>query len=30
MALHLVRRLVGEDRAKDVRRIIQYDPEPPV
>lgn len=30
MALHLVRRLVSEDRAKDVRRIIQYDPEPPV
>jgi transcriptional regulator GlxA family with amidase domain len=30
MALHLVRRLAGEDRARDVRRVIQYDPEPPV
>lgn len=30
MALHLVRRLAGEDRARQVRRGIQYDPEPPV
>jgi transcriptional regulator GlxA family with amidase domain len=30
MALHLVRRLVSEERARDVRRYIQYDPEPPV
>lgn len=30
MALHLVRRLAGEDRAKEVRHAIQYDPEPPV
>ena len=30
MALHLVRRLAGEDRAREVRRGIQYDPEPPV
>ena len=30
MALHLVRRLAGADRAKQVRRGIQYDPEPPV
>ncbi|MCC3278174.1 DJ-1/PfpI family protein [Arthrobacter sp. zg-Y40] len=30
MALHLVRRLAGEERAKQVRRGIQYDPEPPV
>jgi transcriptional regulator GlxA family with amidase domain len=30
MALHLVRRLVGEDRARQVRRAIQYDPAPPV
>ncbi len=30
MALHLVRRLAGEQRARDVRRGIQYDPEPPV
>ena len=30
MALHLVRRLVSADRAKQVRRYIQYDPEPPV
>ncbi|HUF31916.1 MAG TPA: DJ-1/PfpI family protein [Acidimicrobiales bacterium] len=30
MALHLVRRLAGEERAKEVRRFIQYDPEPPV
>jgi transcriptional regulator GlxA family with amidase domain len=30
MALHLVRRLVSADRAKEVRRYIQYDPEPPV
>jgi transcriptional regulator GlxA family with amidase domain len=30
MALHLVARLVGDDRAREVRRGIQYDPEPPV
>jgi transcriptional regulator GlxA family with amidase domain len=30
MALHLVRRLAGEDRAIEVKRGIQYDPEPPV
>ena len=30
MALHLVRRFAGEERAREVRRYIQYDPEPPV
>ena len=30
MALHLVVRLAGEDRAREVRRYIQYDPAPPV
>jgi transcriptional regulator GlxA family with amidase domain len=30
MALHLVARLNSEDRAREVRRYIQYDPEPPV
>ena len=30
MALHLVRRLAGLERARAVRRGIQYDPEPPV
>ena len=30
MALHLVARLVGTDRAREVRRDIQYDPCPPV
>lgn len=30
MALHLVRRLHGPERARQVRRAIQYDPEPPV
>jgi transcriptional regulator GlxA family with amidase domain len=30
MALHLVARLHSEERARDVRRYIQYDPEPPV
>jgi transcriptional regulator GlxA family with amidase domain len=30
MALHLVRRLHSEQRAREVRRYIQYDPEPPV
>ena len=30
MALHLVRRLAGERRAREVRRGIQYDPQPPV
>lgn len=30
MALHVVDRLAGVDRAREVRRYIQYDPEPPV
>lgn len=30
MALHLVDRLAGRERARAVRRGIQYDPEPPV
>ena len=30
MALHLVRRLHSEHRAREVRRYIQYDPHPPV
>jgi putative intracellular protease/amidase len=30
MALHLVRRLAGQETAKSVRRGIQYDPAPPV
>jgi hypothetical protein len=30
MALHLVARLAGDERAREVRRYIQYDPEPPV
>lgn len=30
MALHLVARLVSTERARQVRRGIQYDPEPPV
>jgi transcriptional regulator GlxA family with amidase domain len=30
MALHLVVRLAGEERAREVRRYIQYDPQPPV
>lgn len=30
MALYLVKRLHSEERAKDVRRYIQYDPEPPI
>lgn len=30
MALHLVRRLGSEERARQVRRDIQYDPDPPV
>ncbi len=30
MALHLVRRLGSEERAIQVRRHIQYDPQPPV
>jgi transcriptional regulator GlxA family with amidase domain len=30
MALHLVARLHSIDRARDVRRYIQYDPEPPI
>jgi transcriptional regulator GlxA family with amidase domain len=30
MALHLVARLAGDERAREVRRFIQYDPAPPV
>ena len=30
MALHLVARLASLDRARQVRRAIQYDPQPPV
>ncbi len=30
MALHLVSRLAGAERAREVRRGIQYDPAPPV
>lgn len=30
MALHLVARLHSDERAREVRRVIQYDPEPPV
>jgi transcriptional regulator GlxA family with amidase domain len=30
MALHLVARLHSRERAVEVRRYIQYDPEPPV
>jgi transcriptional regulator GlxA family with amidase domain len=30
MALHLVARLHSDQRAREVRRYIQYDPEPPV
>jgi transcriptional regulator GlxA family with amidase domain len=30
MALHLVARLQSVERAKEVRRYIQYDPEPPI
>ena len=30
MALHLVQRLAGTQRAREVRRAIQYDPAPPV
>jgi transcriptional regulator GlxA family with amidase domain len=30
MALHLVARLSSPERAREVRRAIQYDPEPPV
>jgi transcriptional regulator GlxA family with amidase domain len=30
MALHLVARLHSTERARQVRRYIQYDPEPPV
>jgi transcriptional regulator GlxA family with amidase domain len=30
MALHLVARLQSTERAREVRRYIQYDPEPPV
>ena len=29
MALHLVGRLAGPERAREVRRYIQYDPQPP-
>ena len=30
MALHLVARLNSTERAREVRRYIQYDPAPPV
>ena len=30
MALHLISRLHSEQRAREVRRVIQYDPAPPV
>ena len=30
MALHLVRRFSSTERARELRRFIQYDPEPPV
>ncbi|MDQ6616912.1 MAG: DJ-1/PfpI family protein [Actinomycetota bacterium] len=30
MALHLVARLHSVERARDIRRVIQYDPDPPV
>ena len=30
MALYVVVRLAGEERAREVRRYIQYDPQPPV
>jgi transcriptional regulator GlxA family with amidase domain len=30
MALHLVIRLAGADRAREVKRGIQYDPQPPI
>jgi transcriptional regulator GlxA family with amidase domain len=30
MALHLVARLAGPERARQVRRGIQYDPQPPI
>ena len=30
MALHLVARFAGVDRAREVRRYIQYDPMPPI
>jgi transcriptional regulator GlxA family with amidase domain len=30
VALHLVARLAGLDRAREVRRYVQYDPQPPV
>jgi transcriptional regulator GlxA family with amidase domain len=30
VALHLVARLAGLERAREVRRYVQYDPQPPV
>ncbi len=30
MALYLVARLHSEERAREVKRYIQYEPEPPV
>ena len=30
MSLHLVRRLASTERAREVKRGIQYDPQPPV
>lgn len=30
MALHLVDRFAGSNRAREVRRGIEYDPDPPI
>jgi transcriptional regulator GlxA family with amidase domain len=30
MSLHVLARLAGVDRAREIRRYIQYDPDPPV
>jgi transcriptional regulator GlxA family with amidase domain len=30
MALHLVARLTSKERAREVKRAIQYDPQPPI
>ena len=30
MALYLITQLASEDRARQVKRLIQYDPQPPV
>ncbi|MGV9676600.1 DJ-1/PfpI family protein [Nocardia sp. NPDC003482] len=29
MSLHLIQRLAGPQRARQIRRIVQYDPDPP-